>query len=319
MTKSMIQPLESCRLIQYAVPVPCHICGTDNTLDSEFCNHCFAPMALAHQSCGRKTQPQMLAALGASGAGKTVYLGMLIDMLSRQPERMQLLARGAFSITLQQTTLAALSRCEFPQKTPNEPDRWNWVHCQIRRRQQRQPLELIMPDMAGEALLEEVDHPHTFRVVRSFLQKCTGALVLIDTMRLEESSQDQDYFTLKLLTYLNELDNDDSDDTRWQKSLSWKNRPVALVFSKADHSDLCSDDPEGYAKTQAPALWQFCQERFHRHRFFAASVAGTCVYRESLTEGRMQVPLRIEPQGVVEPFQWLLEELDSLAGKRPKR
>ena len=52
----------------------------------------------------------MIAVFGASGVGKTVYLGMLMDMLSRQTERLQLLARGAFSITLQQTTVAALSR-----------------------------------------------------------------------------------------------------------------------------------------------------------------------------------------------------------------
>ena len=75
--------------------------------------------------------------------------------MSRQPERMQLLARGAFSITLQQTTAAALARGEFPVKTPNEPDRWNWVHCQVDSPKHRRPFELVMPDMAGEALMEE--------------------------------------------------------------------------------------------------------------------------------------------------------------------
>ena len=79
----------------------------------------------------------MIAAIGPSGAGKTVYLGMLTDMLSRQDDDLQLLARGAFSIKLQQHTMAALARCEFPHKTPNEPDRWNWVHCQVLRKQQQ--------------------------------------------------------------------------------------------------------------------------------------------------------------------------------------
>ena len=76
---------------------------------------------------------------GSSGAGKTVYLGMLLDLLSRQPERIQAMARGAFSITLQQATMAALMRCEFPEKTATEPDRWNWVHCQVRTPEQRRP------------------------------------------------------------------------------------------------------------------------------------------------------------------------------------
>jgi hypothetical protein len=35
MTKSVIQPLESYRLTQYAVPIPCYICDTDNTFDAE--------------------------------------------------------------------------------------------------------------------------------------------------------------------------------------------------------------------------------------------------------------------------------------------
>jgi hypothetical protein len=301
MTKSVIQPLESYRLAQYAVPIPCYICETDNTFDAEFCSHCSAPMALAHQANSQKTHPRMIAVVGASGAGKTVYLGMLMDMLSREPKRMQLLARGAFSITLQQTTLSALARCEFPAKTPNEPDRWNWVHCQIRRPKQRRPMEMIMPDMAGEAVLEEVDHPHTFRVVSSFLKKCTAAMILIDAMRLKEGTLDQDYVTMKLLSYLNELSND--------PKCGWSKRPVALVFSKADQCEECQSDPAGYAKAHAAGLWQYCRERFDCHKFFAAGVAGTCVSRESMTEGHVRVPLRIEPHGIVEPFEWLLDEL----------
>jgi len=240
----------------------------------------------------------MIATMGASGAGKTVYLGMLMDMLSRQPERMQLLARGAFSITLQQMTIGSLSRCEFPEKTPNEPDRWNWVHCQIRRPKQRRPLELIMPDMAGEAVLQEVDHPHSFRVISSYLQKCAGALVLIDALKLREGGLEQDYFTMKLISYLGELDDDPKN--------GWSRKPVALVFTKADQCEDCLADPAAYAKAHATGLWQQCQERFHVHQFFAASVAGNCAFRQTRAEGRVCVPLRVEPHGIVEPFEWLL-------------
>jgi hypothetical protein len=307
MTKSVIQPLESYRLAQYAVPISCYICNTDNTFDAEYCTHCLAPMALAHQAQSQKLRPQMVAVVGAADVGKTVYLGMLLDMLSRQLDRMQLLARGAFSITLQQTTLSALARCEFPPKTPNEPDRWNWVHCQVRRPSQRHPMELIMPDMAGEALLEEVDHPHTFRLIRSFLKKCTAALILIDTIKLQEGTPEQDYFTMKLLTSLSELANDPKH--------GWSQRPVALILSKADRHEECFEDPAAYAKAHAAGLWQFCQERFHCHKFFAAGVAGACAWRESISEGRVQVPLRIEPHGIVEPFEWLLNKLASKRGK----
>jgi len=226
---------------------------------------------------------------------------MLMDMLSRQPHRLQMLARGAFSITLQQTTLAALARCEFPDKTPNEPDRWNWVHCQVRRPKPRQTFELIMPDMAGEAILHEVDHPHSFRVITSFLKKSSGALILIDAVKLKEGGRNQEFFNMKLISYLGELD--DGSKNRWSK------KPVALILTKADECDDCRDDPARYAREHAPGLWQQVQERFRNHRFFATGVAGACAVRHSVTEGRVNVPLRIEPHGVVEPFEWVLSNL----------
>ena len=301
MTKSVIQPLESYRLAQYAVPIPCYVCEAENTFDAEHCTHCLAPMALAHQANSQKILPRMVAVVGASSAGKTVYLGMLMDMISRQPERMQLLARGAFSITLQQTTLAALSRCRFPEKTTNEPDHWNWVHCQIRRPGHREPLELIMPDMAGDAVMEEVDHPHTYRVIRQFLTKCTAVMVLVDSVKLKEGRRDQDYFTMKLLSYLGELNNDPKH--------GWRKRPVAIVFTKTDQCEPCRDDPAGFAESHATGLWQQCRERFACHKFFAAGVVGTCVFRQSRFEGRVHVPLRIEPRGIIEPFEWMLEQI----------
>jgi hypothetical protein len=301
MTKDSTQILDSYRLAQYAVQVPCYICGGGNTFDAELCRACYAPMALAHQANTQKIHPQMIATIGSSGVGKTVFLGMLMDMLSRQTGRLQMLARGAFSITLQQATVAALARCEFPEKTPTEPDRWNWVHGQVRITNHRRPAELIMPDMAGEAILEEVDHPHTYQVIRSFLTKCSGALILVDTTKLEEGSRDQDYFTMKLLTYLSELDED--------PKRGWSHRPVALVFSKADECEECFADPAAYAQAHAAGLWRHCQERFHDHRYFAAGVAGACAFRDVGRAGYERVPLRVEPRGIVEPFEWLIDRL----------
>jgi len=310
MTKGVIVPLESYRLAQFSMPVICYICEGENRVDAEFCQTCGAPMALAHQASEQKIRPRMVAVLGASGVGKTVYLGMLMDMLSRQPKRLQLLARGAFSITLQQTTLGALSRCAFPEKTPNEPDRWNWVHCQIRRAKQRPPAELIVPDMAGEAVLEEVDHPHTYRVVTAYLKKCEAAMVLVDAIELQDGKLDQNYFTMKLLSYLAELDDDPAE--------GWGQRPVALVFTKADQCDECWENPAEFARTHAAGLWQQCRERFAQHKFFAAGVSGACVRRQT-RHGWVQVPLRVEPHGIIEPFEWLLESLDAKPRNRKRK
>lgn len=291
--------LDSYRLSQYAESAPCYICGGGNNFDAELCRHCQAPMALAHQANSQKILPKMIAAIGPSGAGKTVYLGMLTDMLSRQTEPLQMLSRGAFSIGLQQTTMASLSRCEFPGKTPNEPDRWNWVHCQVLRRKHR-PVELILPDLAGEALMEEVEHPHTYPVVRAFLSKCSGVLVMVDAARVEQGEADEDFQTMKLISYLCEL--------KCENKKPWGSRPVSLVFTKADECTACFEDPHSFARQHAPGLFQQCRERLPKHRFFGVGVAGASAYRSDYF-GRVHVPLRIEPRGIIEPFRWLMEEL----------
>ena len=158
-----------------------------------------------------------------------------------------------------------------------------------------------MPDMAGEAIFEEVNHPHAYRVIHSFLRKCTAALVLIDAARLRDGQREQDYFTMKLLSYLRELNDD--------PKRGWARRPVALVLTKADQCDGCQDDPEAFARAHAAGLWQQCRDRFRTYGFFAAGVAGACAFRENRFEGRRQVPLRIEPHGIIEPFEWLLKYL----------
>lgn len=299
--KDCTMPMDSYRLAQYSVQVPCYICEQGNTFDAELCRHCFAPMALAHQANTQKVFPITLATIGASGVGKTVFLGMLMDMLSRNPGRLQLLARGAFSINLQQATTTSLARGEFPDKTPNEPDRWNWVHCQVQSAKRKRPCELIMPDMAGESILEEVNHPNTYQVVRSLLEKCAGVLILIDAAKLHSGSLDQDYFTMKLLTYLIELDN--------HAKTGWGTRPVALVFTKADDCESCFDDPATFARRHSPGLWRQCEDRFKNHQFFAATVAGACAVRKIAGDDNVRVPLRIEPRGIIEPFAWLIEQV----------
>jgi hypothetical protein len=301
MNRAITVELDSFRLAASGSHVACLICKESNTPGTETCRNCFAPMILAHQSNARGSAPLMLAALGPSGVGKTVYLGMLLDMLSRQASGLQLSARGGFSVNLQQNTLAALGRCEFPSKTPNEPDRWNWVHCQLQSARHRQGIDLVLPDIAGEALFAEVDHPRSYQVIHCLLSRCDGVFILIDGTKLQSGSLDEDYFTMKLLSHLSELGSG-------TKSV-WGTRPVALIFSKADQCESCFEDPGGYAQRHAPGLWRTCQQRFSRHAFFATGVAGACVTRHVSGGGVRSVPLRVEPRGIIEPFAWLTENL----------
>lgn len=299
-SRETVLQLDSMRLAQYAVQAPCYICGGGNNFDAELCRHCQAPMALAHQANTQKVHPHMVGVLGSAGAGKTVYLGMLTDILSRQHQGLQLLARGAFSITLQQTTMQSLSHCEFPAKTPNEPERWNWVHCQVLSSKRRRPLEMIMPDVSGEALMQEIDSPNSYPVIRAFLQKCAGVAILVDAARLGSGEQEQDFFTMKIVSYLCELNGDGRK--------GWPARPLCFIFTKADQCETCFVDPGSFAQQHAPGLWQHCQERLKRFRFFATTVAGAVAYQHGLA-GKTQVPLRVEPRGIIEPFAWLVEQM----------
>ena len=106
---------------------------------------------------------------------------------------------------------------------------------------------------------------------------------------------------MKLVTYLSEL----SDD----KKHGWQNRPVALVYTKADQCENCFQDPAAFARRHTPGLYQQCRERLRRLKHFAVGVAGGVGFRNE-PHGRVHVPLRIEPRGVIEPFKWLLEEIE---------
>lgn len=308
MSAKAVLPMESYRLAQYAVHVPCYVCEGGNAFDAELCRHCYAPMALVNQSGKQKTAPHLIATIGHSNAGKTVYLGTLMDMLSRQNDHLHLTARGAFSISLQQRTMAALGVCEFPEKTPGEPDRWNWVYGQVRIPARRHDFDLVMPDMAGESIIEELDHPNTFPVVRAMLKKASSILMLIDPVRIEEGSTDQDFFAMKVLSYLSDLIESVSEPTKKRKKNVTSAPPIAIVFTKSDQCDVCFDDPSGYAEKHTPGLWQQCQERFPHHRFFATGVVGACATRLVFGSVRQKVPLRVEPRGVIDPFQWLIEQ-----------
>ena len=84
---------------------------------------------------------------------------------------------------------------------------------------------------------------------------------------------------------------------------------MALVFTKADLCEQCFENPVDFARRHTPGLVQQCRERLKRHQFFAVGVAGAVGIRSD-SHGRMQVPLRIEPRGIVEPFHWLLQQFD---------
>lgn len=299
MTKYQAIALDSYDLAHYAVEVPCLVCDGGNNYDAERCRHCCAPLALTYQADGKqKTAPKMLAMIGPAGCGKTVYLGMLTDILSRQQASLRVLARGAFSVALQQQSLSLLARRRFPNSTGREPEHWNWMHYQVAETGRRRKPQFVLPDMSGEAIADEIEHGSSV-VIRAFLKKCVGAILILDAEQLESGDQTPDFFGMKVISYLHELGN--------CRKTSWAHRPVAVVFTKADRSQSCFDDPQAYAEVHTRGLWRQCQERLKQHAFFATSVvgarAGVAYYGESVP-----LALRIEPRRITPPLEWLLRK-----------
>jgi hypothetical protein len=246
----------------------------------------------------------MIAVIGASGAGKTVYLGLLMDMLTRHVSLLRSTARGPMSISLQQTTTTALATGWFPEKTATDPEHWHWVHCQFNCRRRRRPLELVIPDLSGDALAVETERAGRYPAIRALLEKCAAVMVLADAQRLQAGDHSQDFITLKLLSLIGELREKQS-----RRQRGAERRPLALVLTKADGCDGLQENPRHFAEAHADALWSDCRARFPRHEVFACSVTGATALRDNYGR-RQQVPLRIEPHGIAEPFGWLMTSLD---------
>ena len=302
MSKLAEVPIETFLLAQHASPIECLICEHENCRSTERCRHCSAPMALAHQSEKLKVRPKLIAVLGASGAGKSVYLGMLTDVLKRQVGMMKTTMRGPQSLTLQQQTTTALSSGWFPEKTDVNPEHWNWVHCQCHCRRRRRPVDIVLPDISGEAIAAEADRSGRYPAIKSLLANCAGVLVMVDAQQLQAGDHAKDFITMKQLSFLSQLRESNKRFGRKEK------RPLALVFTKSDTCDTCQDDPAEFADAHASSLLRDCQSRFPNTRLFATSVAGACGYRD-VYGSRQLVPLRVEPFQVAEPFGWLLTQI----------
>jgi len=291
-------PLDSFRLARYARSVSCFICGEENLYDADRCRHCRAPLALTYQIANQRGPPRMMAVLAPPGSGKTVYLGIVTDILARRDGAGQLTARGAFSVALWQAAVTNLTEGWYPQSTHDDPSGWSWVHCRLAGALRR-PVEVIVPDISGRAMERELECPHSQPFLNIVLRKCGGAAILLDAGRLAQGDRAPDFFALKCITYLSEL-----NTTR----RGWSSRPIAIVLSKSDAAPDAFTDPRKFLRRCAPGTWHQIREHLQTVAFFAtATTAGTAWQR--VNGARVAFPLRVEPRGVVEPIEWLIPRL----------
>jgi len=287
--------------------VPCLICEMPNGLDAVVCAECSAPMSLVVDTAAQGRQHQIISVLGESNVGKTVYLGFLLDMLSQRAKGFEAIPKGAYSVDLQQNVVASMTGRAFPPKTAMEPDRWNWAYYQARKGDGRKAkwYDLVMPDMAGESLAAEIASPATFRIIRSLLQKSSGALLLVDAALAANGASRPDFFALKMMSYIDAL----IQTKREQKVRT----PIAVVLCKSDHCPECFDDSRQFVKANLNRLWNLCESRFETVEYFACSAVGSLAYATGKDEDGSDyvrpVPLHTSLQGVLEPFEWLISKI----------
>jgi GTPase SAR1 family protein len=289
--------MESYRLAQYAESLSCYLCGEDNGFDWVRCHYCHAPLSLA-QSAKKRREIRLLTAVGSPGCGKTSLLGAMMELLTRPGHEVQLRVCNSLSLSLQESTLISLSQGTFPAATQMEPEHWNWVHCELRKGK-KNPVDLVLPDLSAQTILEEWDYPGRHRVVRGSLTRSSGLLLLLDSTRLVAGDRSEEFSAIKTVSYLCELNG--------HRRLGWPGRPVAIVLTKVDELGRI-DRPQQFLSDLAPLFWDLCSERLRQVEVFTTSIVGA-VGQRFAGEDAQTVPLRVEPSGVLAPFDWLTASL----------
>jgi hypothetical protein len=280
--------------------LPCPLCGAQ-AYESQSCNTCYLPAKVIESIRARPQPPRFVGVLGPSGVGKTVYLGMLMDLLARGVGGLRGVAQSPFTLTLHRNLLLALERQRFPEKTPVESDRWQWVHCEVYDGKGRSLYDIVTPDVAGEAVMAELENPGSDKTIRALISRCAGLVILVDVIDVIAAGHGQELFAMQLISYL--------DTLKPRKRNRKIDVPVAVVFTKTDLCDEWIRDPEGFAKANVSELYGQCLTRLDRFRFYFSGVAGSTGRLVDRNGREMLIPLRIEPRGVIEPFAWMVKEL----------
>ncbi len=301
------EQLETHRYFGASKIITCCCCGAQNGAQSEACSQCYIPLAISECAENRGVKPQFIPILGGSGAGKTVYIGMLLDMLSKAQHDVVGQANNSFSVAVQQETLASLERRRFPEKTVVESDEWNWIHCEVRsgkhknkNKRNRNPLDLVAPDLAGEAVSMELDHPDSFPIVKTCVSHAYAVILLIDALKARDHGTDEDLLATKIATYIH------SNARRNGLVRRSVNIPLAITFTKTDLCREAAEDPEKFARHNLPAFYAYSERNLPKREFFAASVVGS-VTRISHEQGDYYLPLHVQPAGIIEPLAWAMK------------
>lgn len=289
----------------YTTTLKCVCCDIHVSEQDSFCNGCQTPIEVSRSAARRDGAQNFVCVLGASNAGKTVYLGLLLDLLSKGSDRLRGLATGAFSVALQEQVVTALERRMFPDKTPAEADHWKWLHCQVTvdDPEDGRHVDLIAPDFAGEAIATEIEQSGLYPAIHHVVAKSQGLLLLCDSVKVRDAGPSEDLFAIKLASYIAQSQGFRIDAAQ---PPSPGGPAVAIVFTKCDGCAEAKRNPAQFAANNMPRLVEFCRQTFTRHAFFAASVVGSGGTLTDNSGRQLHVPLHIEPRGISEPLHWVI-------------
>ena len=282
----------------------CVCCQTQLTADDTYCPECQTPSEITDSLLSRKSRPHFISVVGASNAGKTVYLGLLLDILCGGAQRLKGIPNGAFSIGLQEQVVTALEQRTFPEKTPTESDLWKWLHCVVTdsSKKRAREVDFVAPDFAGEAIAAELDQPGLYPAVEHVISRSSALLLLCDSTAVRDAGSREDLFAMKLGSYISQVQG--LADLGTKKDLS---PAVAVVFTKTDACQEAADDPQRFMANNMPRFLDYCDRNFPRHAIFAASVVGSSGVISDSAGNVQRVPLHIEPRGVIEPLHWAIQ------------
>ena len=305
MTNSTEQIIQSTRFLESKGRITCVCCLQESFNKSGYCSQCRAPIDLSMTAEKRGLPVNFVSVLGASGAGKTVFIGVLLDVLSKGVNGIQGLPTNSFSVAIQQQTIAALESRRFPEKTSSEAEGWQWVHCEVSLSEKRKNcLDVITPDFAGEAIATELDHPGSHVAIASVISQSKAVILLIDSLGIRDSGRDEDFFGMKMASYILNLQSAKSKFHAKRKSKV----PLAVVLTKSDSCPEAMESPERFATDNMPGFARLLERNFSTFKFFASGVVGASAMLADHRGYVMEMPLHIEPHGVTEPLEWVIRQ-----------
>ncbi len=282
----------------------CVCCSARIERCEEYCPNCQTPICLSQSVALQGGGHSFVSVLGASNAGKTVYLGLLLDMLSKGPAEFRGVAASPFTVDLQEYVVRSLENRAFPEKTPAEADTWQWLHCKLTMSKDKsiRTADLISPDFAGEAIATEISRPGLYPVVEHVITRSGGILLLCDSLRVRDHGASEDLFATKTAAYIAER-HELHDESAAKEG---RGPAVAVVFTKCDACPEAVQNPSNFASSNTRRLFDFCHQRFKRVEFFATGVAGSTGVLMDHRGWKTRIPFHIQPHGILEPLKWLL-------------